>query len=285
MIYVSSSAARYKTIGEAVRTLADEGYKNIELSGGTNWYPEWRTDLDKLRREYELNYLVHNYFPPPKDHFILNLSSLDPIVRQRSIDHIKQCIELSSQLGGAHYAFHAGFLVEFRLEEFGRALGTKRKLTKKQQAFDLFFSAFNEVELIARQKGVKLYVENNVYSDANYSVYGNDVPLMLCTADDYNETLEHGSFNLLLDLAHLKVSSKSLGRDFAQQANTLLPIITYLHLSDNDGLSDTGGGIEKKSEIAALLENHDLSDKVITLEVKDSLESVRKTFELVSSLI
>ncbi len=60
MIYVSSSCVKADTIQKAVLALVKEGFKNIELSGGTKYYDNFANDLLELKRRYNLNFLVHN---------------------------------------------------------------------------------------------------------------------------------------------------------------------------------------------------------------------------------
>ena len=115
MIFVSSSCVVSKTIGESVLALANEGFVNIELSGGTEYYNDYLDDLFDLKRKYSLQYLVHNYFPPPEDHFMLNLASLDNDLYNSSIKHYKNAITLCKRIGSLKYGIHAGFLMDFYL--------------------------------------------------------------------------------------------------------------------------------------------------------------------------
>ena len=75
MIYISSSCVKNTKIKDSVEELATNGFKNIELSGGTEYYDNFENDLLELKDKYNLNYRCHNYFPPPKKHFVLNLAS------------------------------------------------------------------------------------------------------------------------------------------------------------------------------------------------------------------
>ena len=61
MIYVSSACVKVRKIKDSVLALAEIGFRNIELSGGTKYYPEIERDLMYLQDKYELNYQVHNY--------------------------------------------------------------------------------------------------------------------------------------------------------------------------------------------------------------------------------
>ena len=54
MIYVSTACIKLEKISESVKFLAEQGFKNIELSGGTEYYPEFERDLVKLKEKYLL---------------------------------------------------------------------------------------------------------------------------------------------------------------------------------------------------------------------------------------
>ena len=56
-------------ISDSVSFLAEKGYQNIELSGGTKLYDGFIQDLINLKNEFQLKYLLHNYFPPPPTPF------------------------------------------------------------------------------------------------------------------------------------------------------------------------------------------------------------------------
>ena len=66
MIYVSSSAIKTQKICKAIEVLVKTGFRNIELSGGTDYYEGLEEEIFALKQKYSLNYILHNYFPPPK---------------------------------------------------------------------------------------------------------------------------------------------------------------------------------------------------------------------------
>ena len=113
MIYLSSACSSNKKIGDAIREIARLGFKNIELTGGTQYYDEYETDLLRLQDKYHLNYLVHNYFPPPQEPFVLNLASPNPEIYQKSLQHCYNAIALAKKLGAKQLGFHAGFFIGF----------------------------------------------------------------------------------------------------------------------------------------------------------------------------
>lgn len=50
---------------------------NVELSGGTAFKPKLLQDIKQYQARFNLNLLTHNYFPPPRDSFILNIASVN----------------------------------------------------------------------------------------------------------------------------------------------------------------------------------------------------------------
>ena len=283
MIYVSSSCVKNNFIKESVLELVKEGYKNIEISGGTKYYDGYENDLLELKEKYELNYLVHNYFPPPKEPFILNIASLNNELYQKSIDHCLRAVKLCKLLGCKKYAIHAGFLIDFTPEEAGKKISL-RKVNDRKDAIERFASAW---EKIAEEAGddVTLYIENNVYSQTNYATYEGNNPFLLTDYDGYIELSEKINFTILLDLAHLKVSCNTLNLDFSNQSRQLMKQTDYFHVSGNDGLHDQNHGINHDIDVIGFLEGSDLSDKTLTLEIYNGLDSIRTSFEKLELII
>ena len=74
-----------------------EKYKNqkinIELSGG-KFHEKNNTKIIKLRKN-NLKYRLHNYFPPPKNPFVLNLASSNNKILNLSLKHICKAIKIN----------------------------------------------------------------------------------------------------------------------------------------------------------------------------------------------
>ena len=73
-IYISTGGFRSDTAFEVVAKFIKNGIKNIELSG-TKYSSENIAEISKLKDKVKLQ--IHNYFPPPKLPFVLNLASSD----------------------------------------------------------------------------------------------------------------------------------------------------------------------------------------------------------------
>src|ERR1700741_1278971 len=141
MIYISSSCIKTTKISQAVEQLAENGFNCIELSGGTQPYPAMEEDLLVLKEKYSLNYLCHNYFPPPDVPFVLNLASLDDHVREMTVAHLQKAIQLSKRLGAVKFGFHAGFLINIPLQQIGKKI-EQLPLFNREEAFTVFCKEF-----------------------------------------------------------------------------------------------------------------------------------------------
>ncbi|MGM0520261.1 MAG: TIM barrel protein [Campylobacterota bacterium] len=282
MIYVSSSCVKQKKIKDSVQELVDNGFKNIELSGGTEYYDGFEDDLLEQKEKYNLNYVCHNYYPPPKKHFVLNLASLNDEIYEKSFNHIVEAIELSKKLGAKRYGFHAGFFIDIKVSEIGKKI-SKNSLFDKQKAMQRFCDGFEKLQILAGN--VKLYVENNVFSSTNYETYNGDNIFMLTSSNEYDELKNKIDFNLLLDVAHLKVSSKTLGLDFEDELKKMIAISDYIHISDNDALHDLNHKLQKDSSLVELLKQQSIKNKDFTLEIYDDLDKIRDSYTLLGELI
>lgn len=282
MIYVSSSCVRNSKIKDSVMELVENGFRNIELSGGTEYYDGFENDLLELKDKYNLNYICHNYFPPPKEHLVLNLASLNDDIYNKTFEQLKNAILLSKKLGAKKFGFHAGFFIDIKVSEIGKKI-TKDSLFDKTKAIKRFCNGLIKLQSI--DKILKLYIENNVLSSTNYDTYKGENLFMLTNYDEYKQLKQNIDFNLLLDVAHLKVSATSLSIDFQNQLSNMLKVSDYIHLSDNDGLHDLNNTLEKDSQLVELLKKHDLKNKDLTIEVYDDLSEIKNSYELLEGLI
>ena len=277
MIYISTSCVKHNKIKDSVEELAENGFQNIELSGGTEYYENFETDLLELKDKYNLNYRCHNYFPPPKKPFVLNLASLNDETFQMSFDHLKKVVALSSRLGADKFAFHAGFFIDIKLSEIGKKL-SRDNLFNEKRAIKRFCSAY---EIVKKQaKNVSLFIENNVFSKTNAETYDGENPFMMTNFNEYKSLKEKIDFNLLLDVAHLKVSAKTLGLNWESEFENMMSVSSYIHVSDNDSFHDLNSQLTKNSSLLSMLKQSDTKNKDFTLEIYDEMNAIKKSYEV-----
>lgn len=280
MIFVSSSCLKNDCIKDSVKELAEAGFSCIELSGGSRLYDGFIEDLLELKAKYNLTYRCHNYFPPPAKPFVLNLASLNDEMFELSYSHVRQALHLSEQLGADKYGFHAGFLISIDLDEIGKPIKEK-PLFDRQKASKRFIQSAQELSEISK---VKLYIENNVLSEANYNNYKKNNPLLMTTSSEILSFLEITKLPLLLDVAHLKVTTQTLGLNFVNEFSKLIPFSDYIHLSDNDGTKDSNNAFERKSELFEYLKGCNLAGKDFTIEVYSGIKDVMSSYVAIKDL-
>jgi sugar phosphate isomerase/epimerase len=282
MIYVSSSCVKHTKIRGSVQELATHGFKNIELSGGTEYYENFENDLLELKDRYNLNYRCHNYFPPPKQPFVLNLASLNDETFQMSFDHLKKVIALSNRLGADKFAFHAGFFIDIKLNEIGKKL-SRDNLFDQKEAIERFCNAYSVIK--EQAKNVSLFIENNVFSKTNADTYDGENPFMMTNFNEYESLKEKIDFNLLLDVAHLKVSAKTLRLDWEEEFENMMSVSSYIHVSDNDGFHDLNNQLTKSSRILSMLGQSNTENKDFTLEIYDGMDAIKHSYDALSRAV
>ena len=243
-IYFSTGGYKNQISRDVVKTLIDVGIKDIELSG-TCYSKDNIKDLKQLLKFSNLQ--IHNYFPPPKKPFVLNLASMDEVIAQKTIDHIMYAIDVCKELNCKYYSFHAGFLCDIKVSELGKKVD-KKILQNREESLDLFINRILKISERAKQKNINIMIENNVLSKNNQiSFEGN--PFLMCDADECEKVINSCPENvkLLIDVAHLKVSSNSLNFDKIKFLDKCNHLAGGYHLSDNDGLSDSNDEFDNKS--------------------------------------
>lgn len=271
MIYVSCLKIKDKNVSQAVEILAKNGIQNIELSGGFSYYEGLYNDLFLLKERYNLNFLVHNYFPPPKEPFVLNLASLDEEIFSTSLNHYKKSINLALELGCSKYSLHAGFLLNPKVNELGNVF-VQNHLFDRVETINKFILGLNILKDLFADK-IDVYIENNVISYDNYIQFGKN-PCLLTCFDDYLEMKNLIDFNLLLDLGHLMVSSNTLGLDFENEFKKFINLTDYLHISHNNLISDQHVLPKKNTFVYNYLKANRIGNKIITLEVQDDIDNI-----------
>ncbi len=282
MIYVSSSCVKEKYISNSVERIAKLGFNNIELSGGTQPQENMVGLLLELKEKYALNYLLHNYFPPPIIPFVINLAAVDDETANSTMANLHQSLTVSQKLGANKFGFHAGFLINIPTNQMGKEI-SKQILFNYSDALNLFCSRFEQLQLEAGK--MDLYLENNVLSETNFRNFDKVNPFFFTDLDNYHELAERIKFKPLLDVAHLKVSCHTLNLNFEKQLSAFCQLSDYIHISDNDGLQDSNQPINKNSELFDLLSQNELANKTITLEVYTGEKDIIKSFQNVEELL
>lgn len=282
MLYVSSACLKANKISDIVKRFAEAGIRNIELSGGTKYYPEVEKDLVELKERCDLSYVFHAYFPPPEVDFVINLASCNDEIYKRSIEHYDKAIEMMKRVGSQVLSIHAGFLVEIAVGEIGKKL-KNRIIYDEAKAYDRFCQAYKNLEKKCMENGITLYLENNVLNGENYKEFSYHNYMMMTDYQSIMKMKEQIEFNLLLDLGHLHVSSKTLELNYSEECDAVRRWVRWIHLSENNGIFDEHKPLKEQSEILKEFYKLDNQGINITLETAGSMEDILKSINILNS--
>ena len=266
--YVSSVAFREKNIDEIINTCENSNL-NLEFSSGL----PYDSEMEEKFLSASVNKLVHNYFPAPKEAFVLNLASVDESVRIKSINLCKKGIMLTANSNAPFYAAHAGFIFDPDPNELGKNF-TNQSYYNKAESYNRFLQSVNELVSYAEKYNVVFCIENNVLTKVNFNTFGFK-PFFGTEASeliDLKNKLDSEHFSILLDTAHLKISSNTLNLDLHDQINKVLPHIFGVHHSDCNGYYDTNDPVTSHYWFLKYMPS--LADKIHVLEVKN--QTVKK---------
>ncbi len=277
-VAISSTVFGRTDFESACRIAVEAGLPGLELSGNIAFLED--AALSKVFASYRerIDLFIHNYFPAPKDPFVLYLSLRHHW--DRSIDHCRRAIDLCQANGLKQYSLHAGFAIDLTPGDLG---GHQEKL--KPVDFDEsrhnFFQACQHAAGYAQEKGVDLLVENNVVAVYNCPEGVNcryhfadleELPLFI-------EFFKRNNVGVLLDVAHLKVSAQTLGFDPVEFVRQVRPFIRAVHLSDNNGREDENLPVSEKSWFWGHLPWDQIEYASFELK-KVSMEIVREQIDL-----
>lgn len=280
-LFVSTSCLKGKSyVFDILDTYLKAGIVNVELGIG-------KQPLEMLShiKNYACNFVVHHYFPPPRDAFIVNLASQDKTILARSREQIKASIEFCHRYHSKLFTFHAGFRAD---PDSNFRFSTKGPVAPYREAFNTFVESVKEINAYAETRGVKLAIENNVLSESNI-VEGKNQFFLLCEAVEFEQLwdqIQTDNVGLLLDLGHLHVTSTSLQYDKHAFIEKVKHKIFALHMSDNNGKIDTHSEITKESWCLEIIRRNNFMNIPIILESSnDTIEQIVGQIQLIENML
>jgi len=219
------------------------GIESVEL-GSNHCYQ----DSYAFITDYPFEYLVHNYFPIPKDSFVLNIASLNNEIRKKSIRHIKSAIDFCSEFNAKLYTFHPGFLTD----PSGANKSTNNydfqwdremlHYSDYDTAISYMYHALDEVIKYAQSKNINIAIE----TEGSLNKKGH---LLMQKPKEYEELMEKFSPNDLginLNIGHLNLAGNAFQFNCYDFVNLIQNYIVAMELSHNDGLEDQHLPLEKE---------------------------------------
>lgn len=283
-IFVSTSAFAEKNLKKILSWCLDNGYSNVELGASI----EFSEDNSEILFDFcakKMNFLIHNYFPVPKEGFVLNLASGDAEIRAKSITLCKTAIDITSRLRAPFYSVHGGFAFDVAPAVLGGSLlGVKR--IPYEKAYQNFLESSTELSDYAHKKNVKFLIENNVISEFNgvdikdkYVIFIQAKELM-----EFYKDISSDNLFFLIDLGHLKVNSTLFGFDKQNFIREVAPHTAAFHINDNDGRNDSHLPFYGDPWFNQVIREN--KDKVFIIEARKLSDSqLRQCYDTVAGLL
>ncbi|MCK4735089.1 MAG: sugar phosphate isomerase/epimerase [Methanophagales archaeon] len=267
-MYVSTSCLSSKyNFSQILDVYTKSGIKNVELG----ICKDSTLDVTKLIKKYDLNYIVHHYFPPPKKPFIVNLASQDKQILRKSIDQIIKSIDFCADFDINFFSFHAGFRVDPDMNlkfDFNN-------IPEYENSFNTFKESVVKIVDYAERRSVKVAIENNVLSEYNLIDGQNKLLLMceLCEFERLFNEITSKNLGVLLDIGHLKVTSNLLKFDAEEFIHELKDKTFAVHVHENNGRIDEHKCISEGDWSLAIVNSYFKNKDIpIVLECKCSNE-------------
>jgi len=278
MIYTSTSCL--KNPSDIIRVLNEydkAGIENVEL-GSVHKYFEI-----KQIKKFNFNFLIHNYFPPPKIPFNFNLASSNKEIRGKSYNLAIKAIDLCADIESPLYTFHAGFTVD--PPKLGEVF-PKENITDRKKAVSTYIEEVIKIIDHGNCRGIKTAMEPNVVQKFNLVNNKNKLSLFAEFTEiaELFQSLNNTKLGLLLDLGHTIVTSHWLNFDKDEFVEKCKNKVSAIHASNNNGLQDQHKSLTKKCWQSSKLKK--FKNVPITLETMNlTVEGIKENIKLVEEII
>lgn len=277
-IFVSTNCIKNpKNVLKVLYEYQKGGIENVELGSVHDFF-----DI-KILKKFDFNFLIHNYFPPPKIPFNFNLASQNEVIRKKSLNLAKNAIDLCCDVESPLYTFHAGFTVD--PPKLGKPL-PRIDISDRDNAIEIFVNEVEKIVNYANNRGIKVAVEPNVVQKFNLIETRND----LCLFAEYLEIeklfkiLKKTSLGLLIDLGHTAVTSHWLKFDKDEFVQKCSKYTSAIHISNNNGLQDQHRSLTQNCWAISKLKK--FKNIPIILETMNlPIEKIKENIQLVQNTI
>ena len=190
--------------------------------------------------EYNYRYLTHNYFPIPRNSFVINLASNDSEIRHKSLAHAKKAIDFSAENNCEIYTVHPGFVTD----PLGAGMARDNYdfnfsddvITKKmvKDATDNLYKSLDKLVNYSKGKLVNLAIE----TEGSRSHYNK---LLMQKPEDYASLFEKFSpydIGINLNIGHLALARNEFNFCALEFCEFISEYVIAMELSHNNGHED-----------------------------------------------
>ena len=279
--YISSTFFKDNSkLGDVLNFCKKNDILNIELGSNHRYEKNFLT----ICKKYNLNYIVHNYFPIPKKSFVVNIASLNDKIRKRSISHVKRSIRFTKSINSDLYTFHPGFMEDPKSSNKSSKnydfIWSKLKKNNYKNVFKQMIISLKEIASYAKKKSVNIAIETEG------SFKKKDL-LVMQTPKEFIELFKHfkpKDLGINLNIGHLNLASKAFNFSKKNFVKLLKKYIVAVEISHNNGLEDQHLPIKNNQWYLKLLKSNDLKNALKILEFRNaSIKQIKKSIKILNN--
>jgi len=236
-LFISSTFEKdNKSFYDVLQSLLKNQIFNVEI-GSNHCYED---NYDYIKDYKNFNFLVHNYFPVPKNDIVINIASQDDYIRKKSIKHIFSSIDFCKEIDSKLYTFHPGFLTDpsgSNLSsdnyDFQWKNSDLNNLNYKK-SFDNMFLSLDKIVNYANKRKVKVSIETEGSINRKEHLLMQYPEEYIKFMNEYN----NNDLNINLNIGHLILASKAFNFKINEFINLIQDYIIAFELSHNNGIED-----------------------------------------------
>jgi len=275
-IYVSTTFIKDKqTVLQAINKLKSIKIKNVEI-GSNHSYERNYLNLKK----FNMNLLIHNYFPVPKEEIIINVASQNKEIRKKSIKQIKKSIKYAKKNNAKLYTFHPGFIsdpISSSKKKKNYDFLWKDKADKKKIAWLNMIKSIREIVKFSKKLKFPICIETQG------SIKNKDKLLMQKPIEfkKFYKLFDPRDIGINLNLAHLNLASKAFKFDKFKFIQEIKKYVVAIEMSHNYGRIDNHLPLKKDSWYLSVAKNKDFNNIPKILEFRNTpLSEIKKSYNL-----
>ena len=136
LFFSTSCLPRNYGLAKVLNIYSQMDIKSVELGVCL----ELDLNYQKLIKEYDFNYIIHQLFPPSSEVFIVNLASSNNKILAKSINQIFKSIDFCASNNINFLSFHAGF----RLDPDINFKFNLSQLSDYEKSYNIFINSFRK---------------------------------------------------------------------------------------------------------------------------------------------
>ena len=202
----------------------------IQLNAGlqNNTFDQLIKKLNKIKKENDVIYSVHQSMFLPDENFYLNLSSSDEHIWGETVKAFKKSIDLAKEIGARFVSYHGGYAANKAVQKKEMDPVTIIGKLSFQEAYSNFRRGINEV-LNYAEGDVEVSIENCCYRP--------NVRHIFSRSEDFRYLTDQAK--ILFDVGHAYYSKRILNDNRYIDRIIEERRISEIHISDNEGVKDS----------------------------------------------